>query len=379
METSDRARTAAQYMRRGSIILLVGLWVAGSGCSDDTDPTLKCGEGTIEYDGQCVVECPDGEVPSNGQCVEANGGGDVGSATDAGSETDAGSDAGGEGEFELGPVSASPQTVEAGEAVEIVWTSTGADFCEPAGELVDWSLLDPTSIGTEGPATFEVPEDTEPGIYDVGISCTSNGSSLEQMTNVEVVSTDPCDSPDRQMPSTWTRLTTGELSCSYTQGGSQITSADCTSYEGIWGGSFMDVTGISLRLGLRELQWYDYMAIELTTEGLSSTATGTLALNTTPSLQNSRKLVSISQCPGDFDKEAIEAETGCYRAANTQNVNWGGVDTDRLCILEADKTYFLNIVYTESDLGTPSAELEPSPTCINPDLNPCGNLLTNFQ
>ena len=139
----------------------------------------------------------------------------------------------------------------------------------------------------------------------------------------------------------------------------------------------MQVIGISLRLGLRQMHDRDYMAIAFTTEGLSSTATGTLDVNVTPSLQSSRKLISISQCPGDFDRDAIEAETGCYRASDTQNVNWGGVDTDRNCILEADKTYYLNIVYTESDLGTSSQDLEPSPTCTNPNLNPCGNLLTS--
>lgn len=141
----------------------------------------------------------------------------------------------------------------------------------------------------------------------------------------------------------------------------------------------MDVTGISLRLGVRNNRGRDFIAFAVTTEGLSSTATGTLAFNTTPSLQNSRKLVTISQCPGDFNRDAIMAETGCYRASNTQNLEWGGVNSIRNCKLEANKTYYVNFVYTESDIGTPSSEIEPSPTCLNTDLSPCGNLVTNFQ
>jgi len=278
-------------------------------------------------------------------------------------------------------------TVEEGQAVSFTWNSRGAWSCNAGGDLPNWNatgLLPRSADVPSSQRTVSTANLAEESPYQASLICSNGPVVRSESVSItvnpsDVELPDACSNPSRQMPSNWTQMTTGSLSCSYTQGGNQIGSADCRSYHGIWGGSFMDVTGISLRLGLRNNQARDFMAIAITTEGLSPTATGTLAFNTTPSLQNSRKLVTISQCPGDFDRDAIMAETGCYRSSNTQNLEWGGVNSTKNCKLEANKTYFLNIVYTLDAVGTPSSELEPTATCSDPAFNPCGNLVTNFQ
>ena len=276
-------------------------------------------------------------------------------------------------------------TVEEGQAVSFTWNSRGAWSCDADGDLPGWDttgFLPRSSDVPSSQRTVSTADLAENSPYEASLICSNGPVFQTESVSITVNESDAelpdvCSQPSRQMPSTWTRMASGHLSCVYTGGGSQITSRDCTSYEGIWGGSFMEVTGISERLGVRNNQGRDFIAIRFTTEGLSSTETGQFAFNTTPPLQNSRKLVSISQCPGDFDRDAIMAETGCYRASNTQNLVWGGVNSTRSCKLEANKTYFFNVVYTESDTGTPSSEIEPSPTCVNTDLNPCGNLVTS--
>lgn len=278
-------------------------------------------------------------------------------------------------------------TVEEGQAVSFTWNSRGAWSCDAGGDLPNWTatgLLPRSNDIPSSQRTVSTANLADNSPYEASLICSNGPVFRSESVTINVNPTDVdlpevCSEPSRQMPSDWTRLTTGSLSCSYTQGGGQIFDADCRTYAGIWGGSFMDVLGISLRLGLRNNQAKDYMAVAITTEGMSPSTTGTIDVNVTPSLQNSRKLMSISQCPGDFDQDAIMAETGCYRSSNTNNINWGGVNTQRTCKLEANKTYFLNIVYTESDVGTPSADLEPSPACADTSLNPCGNLITNFQ
>jgi hypothetical protein len=277
-------------------------------------------------------------------------------------------------------------TVQEGTAVSFSWNSRGAWSCDAAGDLPNWNATGLLPRSADIPSdqlsvnTANLAGDSP---YEATLVCSNGPVSRTESVTITVNESDEqlpdiCSEPSRQMPSpTWTRMESSLLSCSYTQGGNQVFSADCTTWEGIWGGSFMDVTGISLRLGVRNNQGHDFMGIRFTTEGLSPNASGQIAFNTTPSLQNSRKLVSISQCPGDFDRDAIMAETGCYRASNTQNLLWGGVNSTRTCKLEANKTYFLNIVYTESAVGTPSSEIEPSPTCLNPAAHPCGNLVTS--
>ncbi len=357
--------------------MLVGLLVASLGCSDDdgsdANSKLDCGQGTIEHDGSCVVECPDGSPATNGECVAPNGGEDAGH--DTGDDSDAGEDAG--HEFSMGPVSADPQTVGAGELVEIFWTSTGAESCEPTGELQDWTLVDPETLGTEGPASFEIPENTEPDTYEVGILCTADAQTLEEVTSVEVVFTDPCDSPDRQPPPGWNRLTVDENSC--LMGASQTTTdGDCRHWNGIWQSSFIATGGNTRRLGLPGDSGEEYMAIEFTTEGLTPDMSGAISINTDPHLLNRRKLMSISSCPGDFHEESIAEDTGCYRESFTQSLNWGGTATGSNCQLERDETYYLNIIYTDSELGTHPEELEPHPDCIEPEQS-CGNVINPIR
>jgi hypothetical protein len=206
----------------------------------------------------------------------------------------------------------------------------------------------------------------EPGdVEDVG-----EGGDAE----ADVGPGDLCENPARQPPPGWTRLATGDLSCEFTQQGWN-SSADCTEFEGIWPAPFMEMGQLSRHLGIRSDHGRDYLAIRFSTEGMDDDHTGAFSLNVSTWLRSRRKIITVSPCPGDFDQESNLAETGCYMESLVQHVRLGGIDSNRPCKLESGREYYLNILYTDSPLGTPAEELGPHPDCVDAT-QACGNLFS---
>jgi hypothetical protein len=91
------------------------------------------------------------------------------------------------------------------------------------------------------------------------------------------------------------------------------------------------------------------------------------------------KLMTLSTCPGDFDRSKILNEMGenCYsKVVGTQGaLGWqrAGGGAIGACELAAGETYWLNILYTSDPAGTPPQDLTWD--CNGSATATCGNLL----
>lgn len=84
-------------------------------------------------------------------------------------------------------------------------------------------------------------------------------------------------------------------------------------------------------------------------------------------------IASFSQCPGDFDPNspAVPAPDCVSRhRAIFQSIQWGGPGSGRNCELDPNTDYYLNVVYTESDVG----QLPPDQATCQDDKPRCGHL-----
>ncbi len=201
---------------------------------------------------------------------------------------------------------------------------------------------------------------------------------------------DPCEG--RTLSSDWLRLTTGPQTCRYGDAmsgsyGIWMQDADCRYFEGVYPWPWDEQQSSQRVMGVQPQlnDGYQYIALEFDSAALPPDDSGQLNVNIPQAdpLLSRRKLMTMSTCPGDFNQEAIEAELGpgCYRESFTNNFRWGGTDhTDAIgrCGLEPHTTYYLNIIHTNDELGTPIDELEPNEECLEDGcgfrLTPAGNV-----
>jgi len=255
-----------------------------------------------------------------------------------------------------------------GDTIQFEWNTLGARSCTAGGDLPGWT----GEKAIQGPENVTLAADLAPGLYSASLQC-QNGtvdSGLPQEVEVDVLEFvgDPeapehCDA-SRSLPATWQRLE----SCIW----NYRWEGNCRTFQEIWGEDATFASGgISKDLGVQNSK--NFISIAISTNGMATSETGTVLINDGLLSRNARKLISISTCPGDFNETAIDNETGCYMASTTNNLYWGGTSTSRLCKLQSDQTYFLNIVYTDSALGTPNSEIEPNSLC---DDGNCGTLVS---
>lgn len=127
-----------------------------------------------------------------------------------------------------------------------------------------------------------------------------------------------------------------------------------------------------------------YVALRFSTQGLTAKS-GRWAFETAQGFSvggQGAKLMTLSTCPGDFDKYAIEQEMGgdCYvKVSGFNNLTWRRADIaesgfGKKCELQADQVYYLNILYTSDPVGTPPSKLKWD--CSgDPHAWSCGNLM----
>ena len=270
----------------------------------------------------------------------------------------------------------SPTSVQPGGTFQMTWSSRGAYECEGQGTLAGWSgrsnLFSHSSLHTTAaPRTVTVSVDADPGQVTASIIC-RNGERQEQSlvrtVTINEPTTDPdpqptaCDHEDRSMPSNWLRLTTGINSC-FWNGGIFQSGYDCSFWtrppgsdpSGIWGTPFWQSTGNTRRLATNRRAAREYVAIQIDTTGLPGNYVGRMLAESAGSMfRTARTIYSISECPGDFSTQAV-----CTNNISV-GVPFGGSNTDRDCALEAGRIYYLNLVASESPVGTPGADIQPS-------------------
>ena len=198
-------------------------------------------------------------------------------------------------------------------------------------------------------------------------------------------SSDPCEG--RTLPADWMRLTTGPETCRYGDAmsgsyGIWMQDADCRYFEGVYPWPWDEQQNSQRVIGVQPQrnEGRQYIALEFDSAALPPDDSGQLNVNIPQAdpLINRRKLMTMSTCPGDFNQEAIEDQMGpgCYRESFTNNFRWGGSDhSDAIgrCGLEPHTTYYLNIIHTNDEMGTPMDELEPNEECLE---DGCGFRLT---
>ncbi|MEX0915582.1 MAG: hypothetical protein WD397_01520 [Wenzhouxiangellaceae bacterium] len=265
-------------------------------------------------------------------------------------------------------------TVPETGGVTFDWRARGAWQCRGTG-LPGTTWSDPGK-NPWGPFSVSV-SPLEPGTtYQAALEC-SNGvgnTVVSDTVEIRVQENDiqiPAECEGRQ-PASAVPTALCELSTHNTW----IGSTNCFEYASLFGQEFPGFTGQGKNFALER---DTYVALEFSTAGLShSKGLWTFETpNLAPTTRGPR-LMTISQCPGDFDRDAIEAEMGsnCYVRTDTlqKSVFWKQAGTSGArCELDLDKTYYLNMIYTTDPAGTPPAELEWA--CgSNESTSGCGDL-----
>jgi len=371
------------------------------------------------------------------------------------------------GGLSLSPVLSSPQPVEAGSSVEILWASANAEECTPTGDLPGgWSGR---IIGLQGPETVSVPTSATPGQYSAGVECTRQGEDpLNESTLVEVVAPDvgsppnapsltvngsssttidpgddvdvvwssssatSCSASGSTLPG-WSgsKPTSGSLTvttsgsllpgqyvvrlrCSNSAGDSPWTTRtvnvadpgapgcenrppppgmtraaiittdntkDGRIYSSVFNATFPGTSNTQEVL----LNSNTYAALQFSRDSIPSGAKGQINVNIPQGYAQEStgfKLWSISTCPGDFDWQAIESDPnlgpGCIKRDAlffTESFTFGGSSfrsDETRCALNAGVTYYLNFFYNTQPEGTPVSELQWNCAMNN---SVCGNAM----
>lgn len=303
--------------------------------------------------------------------------------------------------------SATRQQVEVGEVIEFSWYSRGAWACDAGGDLPGWSdragLPPDSNRATNAQRRVGTAELESANPNDFPLSFTAellchNGPVESNDGQPRVVSVlieaiedpeegvpDECAFASRRPPSNWRRLSTGSQSCRWNGSSSFLSSADCFFWEGVWPVPFLaGQYSTSRYLATRSADAQDYIAVRFNSGSFSdSYRLGDFHFEAAPNITNTTRIVSISRCPGDFNREAITAEvgSGCIRrfTGPTGNLTWGGPESSGpSCKLEQNTDYFFNVVFTETPLNGVSWEtIEPHPTCQGiGNSNRCGTAVS---
>lgn len=144
---------------------------------------------------------------------------------------------------------------------------------------------------------------------------------------------------------------------------------DCTDYTSVFGGTPFPGTQIQQRF---RLFTNTYAAFEFTTPlDLNGTHTGAFTAEVYALVAAGTRLMSISDCPGDFDAGRLDSRCILSRSG-PETLRWQGADDSFRCPLEPDTTYYLNILYSNDQPGTPMNQIGWD--CSDPIA--CGNLIT---
>ena len=279
--------------------------------------------------------------------------------------------------------SAESVSVPEGALVRFDWESRGAFACDGVirdaeGQVVrNWA---PAPIELpRGPLTVGLVDDdgnTLPvGEYSASVRCRNGGPSLVSgPVSLSVTGTDiPQECQGRQpLNSSGSGLMEIKAQCSL-----DSDLVDCKDYSSVFG-PFPGINTASRNL-FANLDEYWAMKIET---GATIDATNGFWDFTEPQQEinaSGPRILTLSQCAGDFDREAIEEEmTGtCYVKTSgfTTTIRWQRPgETGTACVIEPDSTYYFNVLYTSDPAGTRPSELQWS---CGGDSNACANSISS--
>ena len=269
-------------------------------------------------------------------------------------------------------------SIEQGDTVTVLWSSQSATSCQASGTFTGW----PGAKALSGNEVFSDTSAVPVGSYTISLRC-SNLGGQSPLASVSLNVTDPDDPPPSECATRpllgqgalndWVRKTTGTNSCRWGPFGAD-SGADCRFFDQVWPSAWPSVT-VRRDLFVDGSQGRQFIAMEFNSGNIPFDHEGRLTQEVPQfPATSAAKMWSISQCPGDFNKDILDAEMGpgCVREDEfgvTQSFDYGGpssenVNAIRRCALQPNTRYFLNIVFTQDVAGTPPAEIEPHPTCV---------------
>lgn len=260
-----------------------------------------------------------------------------------------------EGFFEV-----SPSSVTEGGSVTASWDSRGAWDCvgwmETADgvEVTSTTWDDSSSRLPRGSASIST-SSLEPGDYVVFLDC-MNGPSTASATQPLSVTESTLDAPEfcsdqgRVPPAGMTRDTKMLWSNDVP---SEPLENETVAWDQFFYAEFPRGETNSFEI-LKD--HYGTLAFSTGSTPLGKTGSITFEIPqfSQDVLEPGDKLVTISQCPGDFTTLVEDPE--CRKVINNSDIRWkieSEIVTDFRCTLLPDTTYFLNIIYT------PDAEADP--------------------
>ena len=250
-------------------------------------------------------------------------------------------------------------------SVSLSWNAPLADSCSVVGSLVD--VIEDPNFGkplANKSTGLSIPLDglSSDAAYSVGIQCQRGGGALQS----EFAGISLCG-VGRELPEDWSR----QLDCVHA---GPAAGATCNKWFNLWGTSFASASGNTRNIVMSRNRAKEYVSLQFQMQSEDSKRFGTL--DTRGNVQigrgpvNSEMIITVSECPGDFDRDLVLKDGGCYHSdvdLLTSSTAWQGPNSSvsRGCKLSEQRNYFLNIIHSKSVPGTKPAELEVHPNCDN--------------
>lgn len=269
-----------------------------------------------------------------------------------------------------GEFTVSPNPVEQGNSVTVNWAAVGAWECEGTGlPGTTWNSSnpkDPSGQQSVGTSALDANES-----YPLEITC-SNGPVTDSRTISLAVEEDTGPPPPQgceDVPALgdypdWAPA-------------DSILRGDNTHDPEVFADIFNSPFPGTTNTAHFEIRKGRYAAIRFQTpSNLNATTEG--QFNSVAAGQvypgGDKRLVSISQCPGVFDPQHV-ADEDCLKNLNlTTPMYWRGPDSSDAayrCNLQPDTTYYLNIVYSRSEVG----DFPPEQATCESGESHCGSLM----